>query len=62
MSIRNVDTFVHGEVKVTVLYLIYALVLLLRNCIRYITDHEELEYLKMRVFLSTGTVLPEGRV
>jgi len=45
LSIRNVDTFVHGEVRVTIRYLGYALVLLHRNYTQH-NAHEELDITK----------------
>ena len=59
MSIRNVDTFFHGEVRITIRYLGYALVLFHRNYTQHCSRRTG--YHTMCVFLSTGTMLTEKR-
>jgi hypothetical protein len=59
MSIRNVDTFFHGEMRVTISYVDCKLVLFHRVCTQHCT--RTTGYQQICVFLSNGTMLPDGR-
>jgi hypothetical protein len=59
MSIRNVDTFFHGEVRVTIRYVGCKLVLFHLVCTQHCTRRTG--YQQIYVLFSNGTMLPDGR-